>query len=128
MATIEVDALPENLETVNDFLAEQLMGHPMKLLMQLNLVVEEIFINIANYAYKDKVGKTRISCDMDSENHLITIVFEDEGIPFNPLEREDPDVTASAEEREIGGLGIFLTKKMMDDVRYENKNGTNRLT
>ena len=128
MASIELDATVENLETVNDFLADQLIGYPMKLLMQLNLVVEEIYVNIAHYAYKDVVGKARISCDIDSDTNLLTIVFEDKGVPFNPLEKDDPDITASADEREIGGLGIFLTKKMMDEVKYENVDGINRLT
>ena len=75
MAFIEVDALPEKLDTVNDFFAKQFEGYPMKLLMQLDLVVEEVFVNIANYAYKDGVGKTRISCDIDREKNFVTIVI-----------------------------------------------------
>ena len=128
MSEIIVDAKTENLETINDFIADNLMGCPMKLLMQIDLVVEEVFVNIANYAYKDKNGKAKISCDLNPETNLLTIVFEDDGIPFDPLAKDDPDITASAEEREIGGLGIFLTKKLMDEVNYENKNGKNILT
>ncbi|MBO5560161.1 MAG: ATP-binding protein, partial [Firmicutes bacterium] len=116
MSELVVDAKTENLEQVNDFIADNLMGCPMKLLMQIDLVVEEVFVNIANYAYKDKVGKAKVMCELDKENNLLTIVFEDKGVPFDPLSKEDPDITAGADEREIGGLGIFLTKKLMDEV------------
>ena len=128
MSELVIDAKVENLEQVNDFIAENLMGFPMKLLMQIDLVVEEVFVNIANYAYKEETGKAKVICELDSENNLLTLVFEDKGVPFDPLSKEDPDVTATAEEREIGGLGIFLTKKLMDEVRYENKDGKNILT
>ena len=128
MSKLEIDAKTENLDRVNDFIADNLMGCPMKLLMQIDLVVEEVFVNIAHYAYKDAVGKAWITCGLDKENNLLTIIFEDEGVQFDPLAKDDPDITASAEEREIGGLGIFLTKKLMDDVSYERKDGKNKLT
>ncbi len=128
MSKLEIDAKTENLDRVNDFIADNLMGCPMKLLMQIDLVVEEVFVNIAHYAYKDAVGKAWITCGLDKENNLLTIIFEDEGVQFDPLAKDDPDITASAEEREIGGLGIFLTKKLMDDVSYERKDGKNILT
>lgn len=126
MARLETEAKTENLDKINDFTADILIGKPMKLLMQIDLAVEEIFVNIANYAYEDKIGKVWVECTL--ENDILTIIFEDEGKPFDPLKKDDPDVTASAEEREIGGLGIFLTKKLMDDVNYEYKNGRNVLT
>ncbi len=128
MSKLEIDAKVENLDRVNDFFADNLMGCPMKLLMQIDLVVEEVFVNIAHYAYKDTVGKAWITCELDKENNILTLVFEDEGMQFDPLAKEDPDITASAEEREIGGLGIFLTKKLMDDVSYEYRDGKNILT
>ena len=128
MNQLKIAAKTENLEIVNDFLAEKLIGCPMKLLMQTQLAVEEIFVNIAHYAYKDKTGEVNVLCELDKEKNLFTIIFEDTGIPFDPLKRDDPDVTATAEERNIGGLGIFLTKKLMDEVRYENKDGKNTLT
>ena len=128
MSKLEIDAKTENLDKVNDFIADNLMGCPMKLLMQIDLVVEEVFVNIAHYAYKDTVGKAFITCKLDKENDLLTLIFEDEGVQFDPLAKDDPDITASAEEREIGGLGIFLTKKLMDDVSYERKDGKNILT
>ena len=128
MNQLKIAAKTENLEIVNDFLAEKLIGCPMKLLMQTQLAVEEIFVNIAHYAYKDKAGEVNVLCELDKEKNLFTIIFEDTGIPFDPLKRDDPDVTATAEERNIGGLGIFLTKKLMDEVHYENKDGKNILT
>ncbi|MBR1735839.1 MAG: ATP-binding protein [Firmicutes bacterium] len=128
MNQLKTEAKTENLELVNDFLRENLIGCPMKVLMQTELAVEEVFVNIAHYAYKDETGEAFVSCELDKEKNMFTIVFEDTGIPFDPLKRDDPDVTASAEERDIGGLGIFLTKKLMDEVRYENKDGKNILT
>ena len=128
MNQLKTEAKTENLELINDFLAENLIGCPLKLLMQTQLAVEEIFVNIAHYAYKDKTGEVNVLCELDKEKNLFTIIFEDTGIPFDPLKREDPDVTATAEERNIGGLGIFLTKKLMDEVSYENKDGKNILT
>ncbi len=128
MYELTVDAKSENLEKINDFIADILMGCPMKLLMQIDLVVEEVFVNIASYAYKDKIGKVTIKCELNKETGLLMIVFEDEGIPFDPLKKEDPDITISADEREIGGLGIFLTKKLMDEVNYQNKDNKNILT
>ena len=128
MNQLKTEAKTENLENVNNFLTENLIGCPMKVLMQTELAVEEIFVNIAHYAYKDETGEVWVSCELDKEKNLFTIIFEDTGIPFDPLKRDDPDVTASAEERGIGGLGIFLTKKLMDEVRYENRDGKNILT
>ena len=128
MPKLELDATQENLAVVNDFIEEQLEGYSMKDSMQVSLVVEEIYINIANYAYGDSVGKAVITCDVDRDTDTLTLVFEDHGMQFDPLAKADPDITASAEEREIGGLGIFLTKKIMDTVSYEYDNGVNRLT
>ena len=129
MKELVLDATTENLDTVISFVTEQLeaVDCPMKAQMQIDLCVEEIFVNIANYAYKDKVGKAKVMCELDKENNLLTIVFEDKCVPFDPLSKEDPDITAGADEREIGGLGIFLTKKLMDEVLYENKDGKNIL-
>ncbi len=128
MPKLEIDATQENLTVVNDFIDEQLDGYSIKDSMQVSLVVEEIYVNIASYAYGDSVGKAVITCDIDRDTNTLTLVFEDHGMPFDPLAKEDPDITASAEDRQIGGLGIFLTKKIMDTVSYEYDNGVNRLT
>ncbi|MBR1736867.1 MAG: ATP-binding protein [Firmicutes bacterium] len=129
MSRLEVDAKIENLDRVNEFISDNIIDCPVKDAMQIELVVEEIFVNIAHYAYEGKGdGKAWVNCEFDEDKRLLEIIFEDKGIPFNPLEKEDPDVTASAEEREIGGLGIFLTKKLMDEVKYEYKDDCNILT
>ncbi|MBQ7264993.1 MAG: ATP-binding protein [Firmicutes bacterium] len=125
MAELTIDAKTENLPQVFEFIEESLEGCPFKLVSQMNLVAEEIFVNIASYAYKDKEGKAIIKVDVD--NNTLTLIFEDSGVPFDPLQKEDPDTSANAEERQIGGLGIFLAKKLTDSMEYENKDGVNRL-
>ena len=94
--------------------------------MQIDLAVEEIFVNIAYYAYAPKVGMAVISIDISGGP--VRIVFMDHGIPYDPLAREDPDITLPPEERGIGGLGIFMVKKSVDDIKYEYKDGQNILT
>lgn len=94
----------------------------------VEMIAEEIYTNIASYAYPDVTKEARIICKVTDDPLTMTVIFEDWGIPYNPLLKEDPDITASVEDRPIGGLGIFMTKKMMDDVSYEYKDGRNRLT
>ena len=103
-------------------------GCPMKSSMAICVAVEEIFVNIASYAYGDGTGNASLCFGFDEGERLMTLVVSDEGAPFNPLEREEPDITLSAAERDIGGLGIFITKKTMDTVFYKNENGKNILT
>jgi len=99
---------------------------PPKTVMQISLCVEELFTNVANYAYPD--GNGEVSFAITCKDNEMMLRMSDSGIPFDPLKRDDPDVTLSAEERQIGGLGIFIVKKTMDDVQYEYKNGRNILT
>ena len=101
---------------------------PMKSSMAICVAVEEIFVNIASYAYGEGTGSACLSFAFDENERLMTLVVTDEGIPFNPLERAEPDITLSAAERSIGGLGIFITKKTMDEVRYTFENEENILT
>ncbi len=126
--SLTVDATVDNLDEVigfvDAFLEEN--GCPMKKQMQFDLALEEAYVNVAHYAYGDETGKAEVV--ISEENGAVTIVLKDSGVPYNPLEKEDPDVTLSAEERQIGGLGIFLVKKNMDSVSYEYKNGQNILT
>ena len=96
--------------------------------MQIDVAVEEIFVNIANYAYPSGEGEAVISIEADKDAKSVSILFEDQGTPYDPLKNEDPDITLSADERPIGGLGIFMVKKSMDEVSYEYKDGKNRLT
>ncbi len=127
-----IDADDKNLEKVLDFIHQQLPDYcETDLLYKIDLAAEEIFVNIAHYAYKDKLpadekGSVWITCTF--EDHTLTLIFCDKGIAFNPLERPDPDITLSAMDRRIGGLGIFLTKKYMDSVDYKYEDEKNILS
>ena len=127
---LELDALVENLTHVTAFVNNHLeaIDCPMKAQMQIELAVEEIFVNIANYAYAPEKGRATVRVEVMDDSVTVTITFIDRGVPYDPLAKEDPDVTLSAQERKIGGLGIFMTKKAMDDVSYEYKDGQNILT
>jgi anti-sigma regulatory factor (Ser/Thr protein kinase) len=98
----------------------------MKAQMQIDVAVEEIFVNIASYAYAPDVGNATIRFVQEQNNVCIT--FIDSGIPYDPLAKEDPDVSLSAEERGIGGLGIYMVKKAVDDMKYVYKDGQNILS
>ena len=130
MRTLEIDAITENLDEVIGFIDSVLEENdcPMKIQLQIELTVEEVFINIASYAYAPQIGTAKISVDVDGDKADVTMVFEDSGVPYDPLAKEDPDITLPASERGIGGLGIFLVKKNMNDVKYEYKDGKNVLT
>ena len=101
---------------------------PPKAMMQLTVAIEEVFVNVAHYAYPDEEGQVSFGIAFDSESRSITFRIADKGIAFNPLEKPDPDITLSAEEREMGGLGIFICKKTMDEIGYARENGENILT
>ena len=94
---------------------------------KVRLSVEEIAENIVNYAYNNGNGFVEITTTLD-EAGVLTISFKDAGVPFNPLEKEDPDITLSLDERPVGGLGIFICKKMMDSVSYVFEDGCNNFT
>lgn len=98
-----------------------------KMEFTFRLVIEEIAVNVVNYAYPEGV-EGFLDIDITATDDLVTITFSDGGIPFNPLAKEDPDTTLSLEKRPIGGLGILLVKKMMDDVAYRYEDGRNILT
>ena len=125
---ITLDATTDNLQTVLDFIDAILDENdcPMKTKLQIDIAVEEIFVNIANYAYVSGTGEATVCAAV--EDREVTITLTDSGTPFNPLLKEDPDITLSAEERDIGGLGILMTKKSMDSVSYEYKDQQNTLT
>ena len=130
MNELDVEATIDNLDTVTGFVNRALeeFDCPMKTQMQIELAVEEIYVNIANYAYSPEVGRAKVRVEVDDDPLKVSITFIDHGKPYDPLAKEDPDVTLSAQERQIGGLGIFLTKQTMDDVEYEYKDGQNILT
>ena len=131
MKTITVPSDKGRLYQVQEFVEECLSdcGASGKTLMQLQLVVEEIFVNIASYAYSPHgSGDVDISCDVVDDRMKVIITFTDEGPEFDPLGKEDPDTTLSAEDRPIGGLGIFLVKRTVDGISYRREDGRNILT
>lgn len=125
--SIKLPATDENLAKATEFVRERLKNRNVseKFIKQVELYVEEVFVNIAHYAYAPDIGDAEIFCDVSADK--ITVIFTDEGKRYDPLEKPDPDITLSAEERDIGGLGIFMTKKLTDDIRYEYKDGKNIL-
>ena len=126
MKELIIDAKIENLDMVLEFICAELeeCECSMKMQTQIAIAVEEVFVNIAHYAYNPEVGGVVIRVSVEDE---VTIEFEDKGSPYNPLEKTDPDITAGAEEREIGGLGIFMVKKIMDAVEYRHEDNRNML-
>lgn len=130
MKQMTITAAPDNLDTVLAFVREEMqaVACPARAVGQVELAVEEIFVNIARYAYAPRQGQVSIRCETQCDPWGITITFADQGRPYNPLERPEPDLTLGAEDREIGGLGIVMVKKLMDRVHYEFRDGTNRLT
>lgn len=127
---IAVEAVTDNLREVIGIIEEDLekAGCPMKEQMQITVAVEEIFVNVASYAYAPGKGNVRIRRELLKDPDGIAITFIDSGVPYNPLEKDDPDTTLSAEERQIGGLGIYMVKQSMDDMKYEYREGENILT
>ena len=130
MKELTIDAKTENLSRVLEFVDEELekSGCSMRSMMQMDIAVEEIFVNIANYAYTPESGKAVIRVDTANDPNRVTVIFKDTGTPYDPLAKEDPDITLSSEERKIGGLGIYMAKKSVDDINYEYKNGENILS
>lgn len=120
-------ATDENMQSINDFVHAALPPDCLEdVLFKIDVAVEEIYINIAHYAYAPSTGEVEVSCG--EENGVFTVMFSDRGKPFDPLAHADPDITLSADEREIGGLGIFMTKKFMSSVAYRYEDGKNILT
>ncbi|MBR3309244.1 MAG: anti-sigma factor antagonist [Lachnospiraceae bacterium] len=127
---IVVEAKVENLQDVLNFVDSHLdkVGCDPATQMKLQVAVEELFVNIAHYAYKPGSGDVAIGVNVTKEPKSVTISFKDSGVPFNPLAKEEPDITLKAEERGIGGLGIYMVRKTMDEMTYEYKDGQNILS
>ncbi|MBR3133221.1 MAG: SpoIIE family protein phosphatase [Clostridia bacterium] len=125
----EFNANMNELNNIQNFVNSKLeeANCDFKTITQVNLVVEEIFTNIAKYAYEDREGTCKLKISFDGNKKVFDFTFEDSGMPFNPLEREDPNITLSAEDRDVGGLGIFIIKKTMDNVEYNYVDGKNVL-
>jgi len=129
MKEITLAETVENIETVTEFVNAQLelIDCPIKVQMQIDIAIDELFGNIAHYAYNTEVGNATVRVDISEAPLAVIITFIDNGVPYDPLGKDDPDITLSAEEREIGGLGIYMVKKSMDEITYEYKDGQNIL-
>ena len=129
MKELTVQAAVEQIPHVTAFIDEQLeaLDCPMKAQMQIDVAIDELFGNIAHYAYPEGTGDATVRFDFEEAARMVTITLMDSGIPFNPLAKDDPDVNTALEERGIGGLGIFLVKKTVDRVDYRYENGMNVL-
>lgn len=129
MKELTIDATVDNITSVTDFVDEQLdtFGCPLKAKMQIDIAIDELFGNIAHYAYKPDVGPATVRVEVSENPLAVIITFIDRGVQYDPLSAEEPDTTLSAEERRIGGLGIYIVKKSMDEITYEYKDGQNIL-
>ena len=129
MKELTLAATVENIETVTEFVNAQLelLDCPIKAQMQIDIAIDELFGNIAHYAYNTEVGSATVRVEVSEAPLAVIITFIDNGVPYDPLGKEDPDITLSAEEREIGGLGIYMVKQSMDEITYEYKDGQNIL-
>ena len=130
MKELTIAATVENIAAVTDFVNEQLeeLDCPMKAQMQIDIAIDELFGNIAQYAYGPEVGSATVRVEAAEEPLAVVITFIDGGVPYDPLKAASPDITLSAEERQMGGLGIYMVKKTMDEITYEYKDGKNILS
>lgn len=130
MQELKLEASDETMlevqESVKNFLRN--IDCPEDLLTMILIAVEEIYVNIAHYAYGGDNGEAVVQMDLERFPDKLKLVFQDHGIPYNPLEKEDPDVNLPADERPIGGLGIYMAKEIMDKMEYRYENNTNILT
>ncbi len=124
------EAKVENIPAVTDFVNAVLeeAGCPMKAQIQIDMAIDELFANIAQYAYAPGAGQATVRVTVDPEAKMASVTFVDSGAPFDPLAKPDPNVSLPAQERAIGGLGIYLVKQTMDAVDYAYTDGRNELT
>ena len=121
--SITLPATVENIGKITAFVEGRMEEKdcPLKQIMQVSMAVDEVMANVAMYAYAPGTGDVTVAVDFDDGSRTVSITFIDRGVAFDPLAKEDPDVTLPAEQRKIGGLGIFLVKKTMDDVAYRRE-------
>ena len=130
MKELTIEATPENVDKAIEFVDAMLeeYGCGMKEQMAIDVAVDELFANIAHYAYNPETGYATVKVDVVEDPLSVEITFVDNGKPYDPLAKADPDTTQSIEDRKIGGMGILIVKKSMDAVDYEYKDGKNILT
>lgn len=129
MKEMTINATVDNIPQVTTFVDEQLeeLGCPIKAQMQIDIAIDELFGNIAHYAYNPDVGPATVRVEVLREPLAVVITFIDNGVQYDPLAKDDPDITLPADKRELGGLGIYMVKKSMDEITYEYKDGQNIL-
>ena len=129
MKELTIEATTENIDAVTDFVNSQLeeLDCSLKIQSQVDIAIDELFGNIAHYAYNPETGYATVQVEVTEEPLTVVITFIDDGVPYDPLAKDEPDTSLSAEERQIGGLGIYMVKKTMDDISYEYKDGRNIL-
>lgn len=129
MKELTVEATVESIAVITEFVDEQLAQYdcPMKAQAQIDIAIDELFSNIVHYAYHPGTGPATVRVEVLQEPLAVVITFIDQGVPYDPLAKEDPDVTLSAQDRQIGGLGIYIVKKNMNEITYEYKDGKNIL-
>ncbi len=129
MKELTIDAAVENIAEVTAFVDSELeaLDCPVKVQMQIDIAIDELFGNIAHYAYHPEVRPATVRVEVLENPLSVVITFIDNGVPYDPLKTKEPDITLSAEERMIGGLGIYMVKKTMHDIAYEYREGQNIL-
>ena len=127
---LTIDATVDNIPIATDYVTAQLEKYdcPMRTQLQITIAIDELFGNIARYAYDSFTGPATVRVKVVEDPLSAEITFIDHGIPYDPLAKDDPDLELGSDERQIGGLGIFMTKEIMDDIRYEYRDGKNVLT
>ncbi|HBL41134.1 MAG TPA: ATP-binding protein [Ruminococcaceae bacterium] len=130
MPQIVLKAVVESIPSATEFMDALLEEYEcnMRAQMQLDIAMDELFSNIAHYAYPNGEGDATVLAEFDEAQRIFSLTFIDSGVPYNPTEKEDPDITLSAEERSIGGLGIMMVRKTMDEMTYDYRDGKNYLT
>ena len=125
-----VEAEMDNLNDVLSFVDDELEAYncPPRIMLALDVAVEELFTNIASYAYAPDTGTASVRVEVEEKPVTVIITFVDQGVPYDPLKSADPKLDAEIEDRSIGGFGIFMVKNSMDDVNYEYRDGQNILT
>lgn len=129
MKELTLTAKTENIEKITAFVDGQLEMYdcPPKAKIQIDIAIDELFGNIAQYAYNPGEGPATVRVEVTENPLSVILTFIDKGVPYNPLEKSDPDISLSSEDRQIGGLGIYMVKKTMDEIVYEYKDGQNIL-
>ena len=129
MKELTLEASAKNIPTVTDFVNSELkvLGCSYPVLAQIDIAIDELFGNIANYAYKPNTGHVTVQVEVGEDPVSVIITFLDNGKAFNPLKQKDPDITLPAQRRKPGGLGIFMVRRTMDKVEYDYKDGKNIL-